>query len=402
MASLPYVSTASFLSTNRDAFLNNDELKSELNDEIGELKELSLDEVSTQIARRLDRAKNPLISGLGNLSTEAQRHVMRLARDTRATVDSSAINQGRGNLFAFQKRGRVTATAGEIRSRSNLVLFWFCDPGQVIKAFGKGILLPEKIRACKTIYVGERSALLAESIADEVLELDPEKSVAAIWYLRARIKGLELEKIEGLPHKKLGNLALGLRQSTYGAMIWGNENSAPEFDVQADGIHSLVRELNQHTRFVGLPFRDDFNTLGAENVSTWTSGFPFAVNFNRSQPRQYWLEYSDELVSERQEWDLLISFEKEEIVIVALPTETESALQIVLPMAELGVSDRGDICRMDDVCITLEASNGSSLQKFADDDSGSIDDNSSSPLSTDLLTATSFVSAIQSKLIRSS
>lgn len=323
--------------------------------EIGSLESdetgLSFEAAISRIARGLAQANNPLITGLQNLSTESQRAVIKLAGQVRATVDGSSENLGRGNMFAFQKHGRVTATLGEIQLRSNLILYWFCDPGSV---------LPEVIEqlpseSCRRVVVHSISTG-TDSSAAQVIRIPDGLAVESLWLLRAFVDGVNVEPCEKLPTSELAKLAEALKTSTYGTILWGNEQVDPEFDVQADGIHALIRGLNQHTRFVGLPLRADANGLGAENVSTWSLGFPFAVNLNRGVARQYWLEYSDETISERDEWDFLLMFSASEMVAVSQLGGGRSAFQIGLPFAELGIHDAGDTCRLDDVAIWQTAS----------------------------------------------
>lgn len=309
--------------------------------------ELSLQEAIDQIALALTHARSPLFVGLENLSIQSQRAAMKLARASNATVDSSSDNLGRGNMFALQKRGRVTATLGEIKSRSNLLVFWFCDPVADHPDYFDQFVGKD----CETIVVDAQPNATSQ-IANRFVELSPEQSVHAIWTIRARLKKIEVES--ELPIE-IVELADQLAESQYGAFLWGSDHCEPEFDLQADGLHAMVRELNQITRFVGIPYRRDANALSAENVSTWSSGFPFAVNWNRDTPRQYWLEYSDCSVSERDEWDFLISFDIGEITIASQANEHSQAFQMCLPVAQFGFEESGDACRFDDVSFTLHA-----------------------------------------------
>ena len=320
--------------------------------------ELSIEDAISQIAEALECAKNPLIAGLENLSIQSQRAAMKLAMQCRATVDSSSDNSGRGNTFAFQKRGRVTATLGEVSSRSNLVLFWYCDPA---------FILPEVF---EHLHIdGERIVVNSlrtetEKYSTELIEIPQELAVDALWTLRALVEGRQLDRKRlarenKLSIEKLESLAISLKKSTYGTIVWGSDENDPQFDIQADGIHSLIRSLNSHTRFVGLPFRTDQNGLSAENVSTWTTGFPFAVNLNRGCARQHWLEYSDQLVSNRDEWDVLVAFESGCLTVAAKPLRGRSAFQMEIPTGALGDTESGDACRLDDVLVKFNAAHTS-------------------------------------------
>ena len=76
----------------------------------------------------LSQSTAPLICGLDHLTTQAQQNAWRLADRLGATIDSTMTNAGRASQFALQRIGNVTATLGEVASRSDLVVYWYCDP----------------------------------------------------------------------------------------------------------------------------------------------------------------------------------------------------------------------------------------------------------------------------------
>ena len=43
--------------------------------------------------------------------------------------------------------------------------------------------------------------------------------------------------------------------------------------------------MNAHARFVCVPLGGPGNATGADNVLTWQTGYPFAVNLARGYPR---------------------------------------------------------------------------------------------------------------------
>ena len=48
---------------------------------------------------------------------------------------------------------------------------------------------------------------------------------------------------------------------------------------------ALASDLNEFTHFVAKPVRGHGNVTGADNVVSWTTGYPFGVNFSRGYPR---------------------------------------------------------------------------------------------------------------------
>ncbi len=48
---------------------------------------------------------------------------------------------------------------------------------------------------------------------------------------------------------------------------------------------ALLRELNYVTKFVIVPMRGWFNVTGANEVTTWQTGYPYAVDLIHGCPR---------------------------------------------------------------------------------------------------------------------
>ncbi len=286
-------------------------------------------------------AKNPVFTGLENLTTENQKRVVRLAMQVRGTVDVGESNAGRGNMFALQKRGRVSATLGEVKSRSDLVVLW--NP-------------TEEMLEAMTPHIGDSANVVL--VGPDVAHYDMDRvtvpesdGVAAIWWLRSLVSNTQTYEVDSFASQQpLVDLAESMKSASYGALIWDSSSFDPEFDLASEGLHCLLRELNQHTRFVGLPFRSG-QSLSAENVTTWSTGFSFAVNLNREQPRSYWLEYSTEQVMQENEWDFLMQFEPGKIT-----TESKELLGLRQEFltTQQGVSESGTTSRWDDMPLEIE------------------------------------------------
>ena len=73
--------------------------------------------------------------------------------------------------------------------------------------------------------------------------------------------------------------------------------------ANSEGILSLTRDMNRHTRFACKPNRGHGNVTGADNVVTWRTGYPFGVNLGRGYPRFNPGEYTASDVLARGEAD---------------------------------------------------------------------------------------------------
>jgi formylmethanofuran dehydrogenase subunit B len=134
---------------------------------------------------------------------------------------------------------------------------------------------------------------------------------------------------------------------------------------------SLVRDLNRRTKFVIMPMRGHFNVTGADVVSTWQSGYPYAVDFSLGYPRYNPGETScvDILLRGESDASLIIAadpganFPKRAVehmvknpLIVIDPHMNATAMlgDIVIPSAFAGIEVGGTAYRMDNVPLPLK------------------------------------------------
>ena len=91
-------------------------------------KEVSFDEAVEEAAQVLTKAKFPIIYGLSDTTSEAQRVAVSIADYMHGTIDStSSVCHGPTGM-AFQGVGESTMTLGEVKNRADLVNFWGCNP----------------------------------------------------------------------------------------------------------------------------------------------------------------------------------------------------------------------------------------------------------------------------------
>jgi formylmethanofuran dehydrogenase subunit B len=120
--------------------------------------------------------------------------------------------------------------------------------------------------------------------ADLRLVLTPDQELLALAELRA---GLQGRRLGGAPLPPgVAELAARLTQAKYVAIVHDGEPTperrTPE---RIEGLIGLTQALNGPTRAALSTLRAGGNRNGAEAVSTWQTGFPFAVDFSRGAPR---------------------------------------------------------------------------------------------------------------------
>jgi formylmethanofuran dehydrogenase subunit B len=135
-------------------------------------------------------------------------------------------------------------------------------------------------------------------------------------------------------------------------------------------LFSLATDLNEHTHFVVRPARGHGNVTGIDQVITWSTGYPFGVNFNLGYPRFNPGEFTtvDTLCSGAADAAMFIAsdpasnFPKaaieqmKRIPVISLDpkqTITSSLAHVAFTTSVYGINTTGTVYRMDDVPIPL-------------------------------------------------
>lgn len=163
-----------------------------------------------------------------------------------------------------------------------------------------------------------------------------------------------------------------MKKARFGAIFYGLGLTQSEMgDMNVNAAVGLVSDLNHHTKFVILPMRGHFNVAGANAVSSWLSGYPFAIDYSRGYPRYNPGEFTAVDLLERREADaaLIIASDPvahfparavEHLAKIPLITidqkvnMTTLLSRIVIPAATAGIEAEGTAYRMDGVPIRLK------------------------------------------------
>lgn len=323
------------------------------------------------------KSKSPLICGLDHLSTEAQQASWKIADIAGATVDTTLTNSGRSSLFSLQKIGKVTATLGEIKSRSDLVVFWFCDPEITHPRLLERINSKAPDKSQRIIVVDDRDTATTK-LANRFFKVPRENAAELLVHVRNQVAqqaNTQASKSEPDTLSAIENtaneLVRELVNAKYGSIFFGQVSEHSRFDVAGDSMARLIRSLNDVTRFVSLKLRSDKNAQSAENVLAWSSGFPFAVNHNLGYPRQNGLEFSAESMLERRQCDAILhaSHLSETELVEQLPHSARAHFQVIpriafstqataanvhFQMGISGINESGEHCRIDNVSMPLK------------------------------------------------
>lgn len=277
-------------------------------------QEVTFDRAIEHSVDLLLASASPLIYGLSSSSTPGQRSAVHLADVLGACIDTTASTCHAPSIVALQGVGESTCSLGEIRNRSDLVIYWGSNPlkshprhmERFVDAPGQHV--PAGRAGRHVVVVDVKRTETAER-ADTFIKLNPGSDFDVLWALRGLAGGLPLEasSVGGVPRDVLSELADRLRNCRYGAVFFGlglTRHGIPHRNVEA--LLRLVTDVNRLTRCVVRRMRIPGDVAGADSVLCWQTGYPFSVSLNRSYPRYNPGEFTANDMLERREVDAVV------------------------------------------------------------------------------------------------
>jgi formylmethanofuran dehydrogenase subunit B len=390
----------------------------------GELVETSNEEAIRKSAEILADAVYPILYGWSNTSCEAIRVGLELSEEVGGVIDNTSTVCHGPSVLSIQDVGYSTCTLGQIRHRADLVIYWASNPWNAhprhierYTAFTQGRfqesiwyrylrhlsayrarqrllralklsspreanvtaevehgLPPELFRKERKMIAVDVRRTRSADIADYFLQVEPNKDYEVLEALRAIIRDeeIDVDKVAGVPVETLEELADIMMGCKFGVLFFGVGLTMSTGKLRnIDVAISLVRDLNRYTKFLIMPMRGHFNVTGANVVYSWTTGYPYAVDFSRGYPRYNPGETSvvDILTRGDSDVSLIIAsdpvahFPKAAvenlvknplIVIDPEPTATSLMADVVFPSAFVGIEAEGTAYRMDHVPLPLK------------------------------------------------
>ncbi|MFX1468790.1 MAG: formylmethanofuran dehydrogenase subunit B [Promethearchaeota archaeon] len=345
----------------------------------GAYKVVSWDEAIDKAADILVKAKRPLLYGFSSTECEAQGKGVELAEILGGILDNTASVCHGPSLLAIQDVGAPTSTLGEYKNRADLVLFWGCNPVHAhprhlgrYSEFVRGYFRKDGRNDRFIVVVDPRNTNTAQ-IADLFIQINPSEDYELLNAIRAMLRGVELDakEISGVPIEKIKELVEILKSCNFGVIFFGmglTQSLAHHRNI--DAAISLVRELNDHTKFLLTPMRGHYNVAGANQVFSWQTGYPYSIDFSKGYPRYNPGEFSsvDILIKDEVDASLIVAsdpasnfpaaavknmFKHPIISVEPHHTPTSVNADIILPPAIAGIECEGTAYRMDSVPLRL-------------------------------------------------
>jgi len=329
----------------------------------------TLERAIGKAAELLTGAARPLVYIAGDVSCEVQREAVAIGDHLHAAVDSLAASAA-GAVLAGQRRGRATATLGEIREHADLVVFWGVDPGERYPRFvARYATAPGDVGKTRRVVAVDVGASRGPKDADLRVAIAPSDEVDAIGVMRATVAGRDASAAR---FASAVDLARRMMQARYTAIVADGEPGARAIDPdRAEALVALGQALNGPARCTLCTLRAGGNRSGADAVLTWQTGFPFAVDFAGGPPRYRPGAGSAEALLADHEIDAALvigapatipgpvadALVRIPIAVIGPRASTSAVRPVVaIDTGVAGIHEGGTAFRMDDVPLPLRAS----------------------------------------------
>lgn len=246
-------------------------------------KPVPVAQAAERAAQILSQARFPVVAGLGTDVAGARASIF-LASRLRGAYDHMRSAQIFAGLDVTRQAGLMFTTPSEARLRADVFLFigkdllevWPEMPARLAPAEAPPLDLKSEPRKLLWIAPGRSSqtgGLPAETI-------DAQNIHTALGLVRACVAGKPVSCAPGL-RRKLVPFAEALKNARFGVAVW---STASLDGLAIEMLHGLLRDLNEKTRFSGLPLDGSSNAAGVVQASGWMTGLPVRTSFGRGFP----------------------------------------------------------------------------------------------------------------------
>lgn len=342
-------------------------------------KEVEYEEAIKKVSEMLINAKKPLIYGFSSTSCEAQKVGVALAEKVKGVIDCTSSFCHGPSIIAMQEVGYPSLTLGEVKNRADLVIYWGSNPLtshpmhlRRYSVFSEGKF--RKGRKDRELIVVDVRRTETSKLADMFIQVKPNSDFMILNALRTLLNYGEInkEKIGGVDINVLKELIEKMKTCEFGILFFGLglTMSLGKHRNVCEAI-SLVRDLNRHTKFSIMTMRGQYNVTGFNEVLTWQTGFPFAVDFTKGYPWYNPGETDANSLLQHEDVDAILVIASDPVahfpkaslkyfmklpIAIITPFEnlTSKISDIVIPSSVAGIEEAGSAYRMDSVPLRLK------------------------------------------------
>ncbi len=362
-------------------FMSKNQLKKPMRRTDDGWEAISYDEAIDMAVDILLDADRPLLYGWSGTHGEAQCVGVHMNEILGGIIDNTSSVCHGPSVLAIQEVGHPGCTLGQVKNRADLIIYWGSNPDEAhprhmsrYTTYADGYFLDNAFRERKVIVVDVRETETAK-IADLFLKIKKGGDYAVFSALRAIVRGkgdVVPDSVAGIEKTMLEQLVTMCKEAKFGALFFGLGLTMTKGKYKnVRNAIELVDELSRHTKFTLTPMRGHWNVYGTNEVFTWMTGYPFAVDFCRGIAFYNPGETSAVDILGRHECDAClivasdpgahfprqcVEYMAEIPTIVIDPYEnlTTSVADLQIPVAVTGIDAEGTGYRMDGVPIHLK------------------------------------------------
>lgn len=321
---------------------------------------VAVDAALARAAELLRAARRPLLHGFEAATVEDARAAVALADRLGAIVATEPVSGVWPGAPALPLRGASSATLGEIRDRSQLVVIWRQDPESTHPRLLARLGFGSEARRERTLLVVDDRDTATVRRADLRLGWAPGRDLEALTGLHALHRQLPLRPSELLG--ELEGLLERVNAVPHVTFVYGSALSAGSGGQRrALALHELVRSLSHDRHVVTLALTGAAGTTGARDVLAWQSGYSGSVDFANGHPE---LVTDTQPLAAAEGVDVSLRIEGAagelpagvtEIALGSLPGWAGSNPEVAIRTAAAGVQATGTAHRLDGVPLALQA-----------------------------------------------
>jgi formylmethanofuran dehydrogenase subunit B len=316
-------------------------------------------------AELLRRARRPLVYGFDGATVEDARAAVALADQLGALVVTDSAGTPWPGAPALPLRGVTTATLGEIRDRSRLVIIWGEDPEathpRLLERLRLGGDAPAASAARRTLVVIDDRDTATAQRADLWLQWPRERDLEALVTLHALQRKVALAA--GDLDAQLGGLLERIGDVPHVSFVYGPAlTSGDGGQRRALALHELTRALSHERHVVTLALTRAPGTTGAQDALTWQTGYAGNVDLASGHPELHTATHS---LQDADDVDVAVRIDGAparlaagvaEIALGSLPPRrTGAGPEVSIRTAAPGVEAEGIAHRLDGVPLSLQA-----------------------------------------------
>ena len=362
--------------------ISNHRIRQPLLREKGALLPAAWKDAIDRTARILTEAKHPLIFMGSETSCEAMEVGLHLGEYLGAAVDSNSTVCHGPTAMGIQEAGRVGATAGQSKARSDLAVYWGSNPLESMpRHMSRYAIYPRghwtrRGRFDRTVITVDPRKSITAGNSDLHIQLKPNTDHELLSALLTLLHGIRphpsVEEITGVSISQMEEMLNLMKGCNFGAIYVGlGIASSYGKHRNAEAAFNLVKELNAHTKFVIGALRGHCNVAGFNQIASYLYGYPFGLDFSRGYPRYNPGEFTAvDLLRERDvDAALIVSADPvshfpaacakylAEIPVACIdiaPCPTTMISEVVLPGVIDAMECDGTFYRLDDVPIYFQ------------------------------------------------